>query len=281
MTASRVITLTSIAILATVLAATGMEFTGSAFDLGASARALGLGGAFTALVDDETATVHNPAALSRLGGLGVSSLYVRQFAGVSYGSISVAMPWVGANLSLLDSGLMPSTQGAFRYSTQAVTISAGVPIGQVGLGVRWRYFSVTAPSTGGGWSLDPAILIEWGSLRLAAILESALSSPLVYGTGASEPFDPSLRLGIAASLSPAPDVLWNAAFETSGLLTAGTQFCAGLETWIGGLGARVGYDGHGPTFGLTMRFSGLQLDWAYAMRSDLEDSHRVSLTFRF
>ncbi|MCK5585089.1 hypothetical protein KAJ02_03375, partial [Candidatus Bipolaricaulota bacterium] len=72
-----------------------------------------------------------------------------------------------------------------------------------------------------------------------------------------------------------------AAFEASGLFSAKMQFAAGLEAWIGGLGARVGYDGHGPTFGLTIRFSMLQFDWAYAMRQDLGNSHRASLTFRF
>jgi len=281
MKAHRTIALTLIALLALVVSGSGMEFTGSAFEMGASARALGLGGAFTALVNDETAVVHNPAALGRLDSLGISSLYVHQFAGISYGSISLAMPWFGLNLSLLDSGMIPSPQGAFRYSTQAITLSGGIPIGPIGLGVRWRYVSVTSPSVGGGWSLDPAILLALGSIRLGAVFESAVSAPIAYNGGIDEPFDPSLRLGIAATLSPSPDVWWNAAFEASGLLSAGTRFGAGLEAWIGGLGARIGYDGYGPTFGLTIQFSGLQLDWAYAMRSDLGDSHRVSLTFRF
>jgi len=258
----------------------GMGFAGDAFELGASARGLGLGGAFTALVDDETAALHNPAALGQLATFGISSLIARQFGGVTYGSVSLAMPWIGVNVSFLDSGLIPSTQGAFYYATQAIAVSGGIPIGWVGIGVRWRYVHVSSPSAGDGWTLDPALLIDTGALRLAALFESALSSPMTYTSGTEEPFDPSLRLGIAATLSPAPNVWWNASFEASGLFSLTATYQAGLEAWIGGLGARVGYDGTGPTFGLTIRANGLQLDWAYAMRSDLGDSHRVSLTFR-
>lgn len=275
------VTLTLIALLAAAWNGWSMGFTGAAFELGASARGLGLGGAFTALVDDETAVIHNPAALGQLSRLGFSSLYVRQFSGITYGSVSLAMPWVGFNVSLLDSGVIASSQGSFRYASQAITVSGGVPIGPLGIGLRWRYIRVSSPTSGGGWAIDPALLIDAGSIRLAAMFESAYSMPISYESQVEESFDPSLRLAIAVVLSPSPDVWWNAAFEASGLFSAKAQFGAGLEAWIGGVGARVGYDGHGPTFGLTIRFIGLQLDWAYAMRSDLGDSHRASLTFRF
>lgn len=268
-------------VIAFVSTGWGMGLTGAGFELGASARGLGLGGAFTALVDDETAVIHNPAALGRLTSAGFSSLYVRQFSGITYGSVSLAMPWIGLNVSLLDSGTIASPQESFRYASQAMTISGGVPIGSFGLGVRWRYLRVSSPTSGGGWSIDPALTINIGSIHVAAMFESAYSVPMSYESGADESFDPSLRLGIAATLSPSPDVWWNAAFEAFGLFSARTRFGAGIEAWIGGLGARMGFDGHGPTFGLTIRFGGLQFDWAYAMRSDLGNSHRASLAFRF
>lgn len=275
------ISLMLVAVMALTWSGWSMEFGVSAFELGASARGLGLGGAFTALVDDETAVIHNPAALGHLSVVGFSSLYVRQFGGISYGSLSLAIPWIGLNVSLLDSGVIPSPQGAFRYASQAITVSGGVPIGPLGIGVRWRYLRVSSPSAGGGWAIDPALLVTVGSIHVAAMFESAYSVPISYNSGTDESFDPSLRLGIAATLSPSPDIWWNAAFEVSGLLASRTRFAAGLEAWLGGLGARVGYDGYGPTFGLTIRFSGLQLDWAYTIRSDLGSSHRASLSFRF
>ena len=113
------------------------------------------------------------------------------------------------------------------------------------------------------------------------MIEAAASGAVVYDSGASEEWERSIRLGAAMTLSPSPDVLWSAAFEAAGLFSTAPQLMAGVEAWIGGLGARVGFDGRGATFGLSVRFSSLQFDWGYAMRSDLGDSHRVSFTLRF
>jgi len=112
-------------------------------------------------------------------------------------------------------------------------------------------------------------------------VEGAVSSPVSYDSGASDDWERSIRLGAAVTLSPTDDVLWSAVFEASGLFTASPRLTGGVEAWIGGVGARAGFDGRGPTFGLSVRFSSLQFDWAYAMRSDLGDSHRVSFTYRF
>jgi len=261
--------------------ASGTEDVAGAFDLGASARSLGMGGAYLALADDATSVVHNPAALGSLEGVELSSLVMRQFADVTYGSVTFAVPWVGLNVSFVDSGEITASQGTFRYASQAVTLSGGIPLGPVGIGARWRYVRASSPVVGSGWSLSPAVCVDLGSVRVAALVESALSGAMSYDTGAEEAFDPSLRLGVAAVLTPSPDVWWNAAFEVSGVFTDALSFGAGLEAWVDGLGARVGYDGWGPTFGLTLRMGGFQIDWAYALRSDLGDSHRVSLTLRF
>ncbi len=257
-----------------------MSLTGDTLDLGPSARGLGLGGAFTALVDDATAVIHNPAALGWQTGVGLSSFYARQFGGITYGSLSLAMPWFGLNAAFVDSGLIEGDT-PFRYASQAFAAAAGVPLGPFGFGARWRYFRTSSPSTGAGWSLDPAILLDLESIRAAMLVESIASQSMTYASGAEEAFETSVRIGVAAMLSPAPDVWWNAAFEVVGLLATQTHIAAGLEAWLGGLGARVGFDGVGPTFGLSVRFNGIQFDWAYAMRSDLGNSHRASLNFQF
>lgn len=261
--------------------ATGFENVGGLVHLGASARGLGLGGAFSALVDDEAAVFYNPAALGAYEGVGVTSLFARQFGGVTYGVIGVAVPYFGAGIVALDSGAIPSGSSTFRYASQGVIASAGVPIGPVGLGVRWRFFRISSPFNGSGWSVDPAILVATETLRLSLIYESALSAPVSYAGGAEEAWDQGLRLGGSMTLSPGPEILWTPTVEVGGLFTTSIELLAGLEAWISGLGARVGYDGEGPTFGLSVRFESLQFDWAYAMRSDLGNSHRVTFTLRF
>ncbi len=268
-------------VAAVTLPSGGVEGVGTLFSLGSSGRALGMGGAFGALADDEGCVLYNPAALGWQKEFGLTSLLASGFGGVVHGVVGFAMPYFGVNLFLLDSGAIPTDAGSFRYASQGFVASLGVPIGPVGLGVRGRLLRVSAPTAGSGWAVDPAIVVALDSIRVAMMFEGAFSESVVYEGGADEAWSPSLRLGAAVTLSPSPDVLWSLSFEAAELFSTSPTLAAGLEAWIGGLGARAGFDGRGPTFGLSVRFVSLQLDWAYAMRSDLGDSHRVSFTYRF
>jgi hypothetical protein len=257
------------------------EGVGTIFELGSSGRALGMGGAFMALADDEGCVLYAPASLGWNESIGVISLLASGFGGIAHGVIGFSMPYFGVNAILLDSGPIETNDGSFRYASQGFVASLGVPIGPVGLGVRGRLLRVSAPTDGTGWSIDPAIVVDIDSIRVALMVEGAFSSAVSYDSGASDDWEQSVRLGASVTLTPTEDVLWSAAFEASGLFSASPGLAGGVEAWIGGIGARAGFDGRGPTFGLSVRFSSLQFDWAYAMRSDLGDSHRVSFTYRF
>ena len=257
------------------------EGVGTIFGLGSSGRALGLGGAFMALADDEGCVLYSPASLGWNESIGIVSLLASGFGGIAHGVVGFSMPYFGVNVFLLDSGSIPTGSGSFRYVSQGFAASLGVPIGPLGLGLRGRMLRISAPTDGVGWAIDPEIVIAVDSIRAAVMVEGALSSPVIYDGGASDGWERSIRLGAAVTLSPTDDVLWSVAFEASGLFTASPRLTGGVEAWIGGIGARAGFDGQGPTFGLSVRFSSLQFDWAYAMRSDLGDSHRVSFTYRF
>jgi len=275
-----------LAAVALILALSGFSTTaaenvGGLFAIGSSARGQGLGGAYCALVDDESAALYNPAALGWYNGIGLSSIFARQFGGVAYGSVGFAASYVGLDLFFLDSGPITIEDGTFNYSSQGLVAAVGVPLGSAGFGIRWRYLHISSPFSGSGWAIDPALLIVTDTVRVALLYEGAVSVPVGYSTGGSDPWDSSIRIGLALTLSPAPDVRWNATFEASGLFSSAAALSGGIEAWIGGLGARVGYDGAGPTFGLSIRFDALQIDWAYAARTDLGDSHRVSLSLRF
>ncbi len=259
----------------------GTEGVGAIYSLGSSGRALGMGGAFMALADDEGCVLYSPAALGWVEAIGITSLLASGFGGVTHGIVGFSMPYLGVNAFLLDSGAIPVDGGSFRYASQGLVASLGVPIGPVALGVRGRLLRVSSPTAGAGWAVDPEVVVAMEAIRIALMYEGALSAPVVYDGGTTEEWEQSLRLGAAVTLAPTDEVLWSAAFEAVGLFSPLPRLAAGLEAWIGGLGARVGFDGRGPTFGLSVRFTSLQFDWAYAMRSDLGDSHRVSFTFRF
>jgi hypothetical protein len=251
------------------------------FAIGTSARALGLGGAYCALSDDEGAVFHNPAGLARLNGIGISSMFVQEFGGVAYGTAAVALPYVGFAAAFLDSGAIPTSSGTTRYSSQGISASLGFPFGPLGFGARWRFFRVSSPTSGRGWAIDPALLLDAEGVRIGLLYEGLLSAPVEYSSGPSEAFERSLTLGAALTLDPIDDVRWNASFQASRLFSASAALAFGLEAWIAGVGARIGFDGTGPTFGLSVQFTGLEIDWAYAGRTDLGDSHRVSLSLRF
>ena len=263
------------------LPASGQEGVGAIFSLGSSGRGLGMGGAFMALAADEGCVLSSPAALGWYEGIGITSLLASGFGGIAHGVIGLTVPYFGFNAFLLNSGSIPTEGGSFRYASQGLVASLGVPIGPVAIGVRGRLLGVSSPTSGTGWAIDPAVVAVTDRIRVAMMYEGAFSGPIVYDSGSEEAWSRSIRLGAAITLSPSSDVLWSASFEAVGLFSTAPHLAAGLEAWIGGLGARAGFDGRGLTFGLSIRFASLQFDWAYAMRNDLGDSHRVSFTFRF
>ncbi len=277
----RGLALVALILLLSAFSAGAVENVGGLFDIGISARGEGLGGGYSALVDDETAVLYNPAALGWYKGLGLSSIFTRQFGVASYGSIGLAGSYVGIDLLFLESGPISSGDDTFNYASQGIVAAIGIPLGNAAVGIRWRYLNVSSPFTGSGWAIDPAILVVTDTVRVALLYEGAASAPVGYSTGGSDPWESSLRLGLALTLSPTPGVLWNATFEASGLFSSASALSGGIESWIGGIGARIGYDGDGPTFGLSIRFTALEIDWAYTTRSDLGDTHRVSLSLRF
>jgi len=261
----------------------GEEFADVAalFQLGQGARPLGMAGAFLALADDENAAFYNPAGLGWLDSIGATSFFSHQFGVVSYGALCLSFPYFGVSWLQLDSGWIASGESGFRYVSQAGVVSSGFSIGPLGLGVRGKLYLVSEPYTAFGWAVDPALLVVTDVVRVGLLIENSVASPIDFGAGHTEDWEKAARLGAALTLRPSEGVRWNTVFEASGLFSADPRLAVGLETWVGGLAARVGIADVGTTLGLTVRFANFQVDWAYAVHSGLADSQRVSLTFRF
>lgn len=82
--------------------------------IGVGARAVGMGGAFSAIVDDATASYWNPAGLSQIEKIQLSAMHIEWFQGIRYEFIGYAhtledFGTFGIGGSLLTSGKMLKT----------------------------------------------------------------------------------------------------------------------------------------------------------------------------
>jgi hypothetical protein len=250
------------------------------FELSTSARATGMGGAFLAIADDESAVFYNPAGLGWINSIRLSSLLARQFGAVNYGCLQFALPYFGAAFLYLDSGVIDTQEQTLRYSSGGGIVSTGFRIGPVGFGGRLKVYRATSPDDGSGWALDPSLLIVTDVIRVGMLVENAYSRPISFDTH-TEDWTARTRLGVSLSASPGEDVGLNASVEGAGLFSASPKLRAGVEVYVDGLAARVGYDGAGATFGLSVRFSSFQTDWAYITRGSFPNAHRISISFCF
>ena len=74
--------------------------TASFLKLGSGARAMGLGGAFTAVSDDINALSYNPAGLANLGRSEMGFTRAELVEGVSYNFLGYSRPVAGGNIGL-------------------------------------------------------------------------------------------------------------------------------------------------------------------------------------
>ncbi len=273
------------------------NFAGAAalLEIGVGARPLGMGGAFTALADDENAVFYNPAGLAFLTKRGLTSLYSRQFELLDYSVIGLAGRSIGFQLLQLSAAGIERTNEfgnpdgtSFSYLSRAGLASFGLALGErgLGLGVGARlklYQEISDGESGFGWALDPAIIVVRGCLRLGAVLENGLQGAIRFGDGHLERWATDLQLGGALSLPLWERAVMNLLFDLGGLFTGRSRGQLGVELWIEGLGLRAGLDGAGAglTLGSSVWVKALRLDWAYALHPFLPDSSRLSLTLRF
>lgn len=259
--------------------ASDAEGVGAIYRLGTSARSLGWGGVSVAVCSGASG---NPAALAWEEHVRFTSLYANGFADITHGALDFSAPWIGLSALFLDSGPIATATGTIRYMSQGLAAAVGVPIGPVGFGGRWRLARVSRPFAGEGWSLDAGVLLDLGALWLGCVWNSVLSRAMMYeGSSMEEHWTRDLALGVAWNASPIEDVIWRASIDVRDILNGPLSVVGGLEAWIGGLAARIGWDGRGPTFGLSAAFGWVEIDWAYAVRTDLGESHRVSLSVSF
>ena len=246
------------------------------FDLGRSARSMGMGGASVA-VAGETNAGANPALLGWADHIYLESLYSNQFGAATYTSLGLSAPNVAVAGAVLSSGWIVTGEDPLRFDAQGLSCAAGAAFGAVGVGARWRYLHVGTPFSANGWAADVGIAAEFGAVRVGALVEGALSSGMVFDRDRRENWSRTLSVGVGARAAASSQVHVQAAVDWAEALSGTGRVVAGAEILFGKVAGRLGWDGAGLTLGVSIVARRVELDWCSVVRSDLGVSHRVSL----
>jgi len=256
--------------------------------IGVGARAIAMGGAFTAIADDATALYWNPAGLSQIKEKQLSASYNSWFAGVSQGYLSLASPALGGTLALgvnyvdmgkmkgydIDGGGNPVPTGDFGASDLHACL--GYATGSDFMfGLSAGVLQDTIENSNKSIHLGTAgILIKPGSNFSFGFAAQNLggklgddSLPFTFKAGIGVKWNDDLTLALDAGIPNDND----------------NYLCAGLEWWIGSTvalrcGYKTGQDiGSGFTAGIGFKTDGFSFDYAYVPYDDLGTTHRISM----
>lgn len=250
--------------------------------LGTSARLLALGGAGVAAVADGTAIFYNPAALVRVGGTQLSSMYATQFDVADYLSVGAASGGWGAGLVQLGSAgneyrdSFGNPTGVFDLSESVVVVGGARQAGAVAIGVAAKYYRQNLPGVKGwGLTADAGVLLTQGPVSLAAVVRNAAGT-VVYDNGVSDRFDSEYVFGMAWRHG---NLLWVGDFQAPNTLRGGVELTSGrLMLRLGGWSGR---GSSAVTAGLGVVSGNLAVDYALQLEAYLPVSHRFSAGIRF
>ena len=258
----------------------------------ASARSIGLGGAFVAIADDPLGVVWNPAGLSQSLQNELHFETARYFEDTSINSLSFVMPAqrlpsLGFTMLSLSSGDFERTNeineslGTFKQSDMAFLISASRSLSpRLSLGANLKIvrqevesFSATGvgADVGGFYRVTPRLRVGVSLLNLGG--------PSLTPRDVKETYPLEVRGGAAFAFLNGRGMLSLEADHREG---PGTTLHAGTEMWFQDtFGLRVGYYDTEPAGGFSYRLNqAMQFDYGMSDH-ELGLVHYVALSYSF
>jgi hypothetical protein len=300
---------------AQVVAQAKVGTTGAQFlELGVSARAMGMGEAFVAVVNDVSAVYYNPAALTTLLGSEAMGTYIDMPADVQYGFAAYGRPVesvggvVGVGLYYLTSGSMPErtyenavndangisgTGREFAWNDLAVSVGYGRYLTDrfaVGFTVRYINESVHEYSAN-GWSADVGCDYNTGYRGFRMSMAITNFGPDMKFIQKEYPLPINFRFGGAINIIEHADHTLTLAAEGSHPSDNLEKYNTGLEYTFKEMfslraGSRFNYDSDGLTFGGGLRIPygedmEFRMDYAYQDFGILTEVHRFTMSVAF
>jgi hypothetical protein len=286
-------------------------FAGGFDNLGFGARPVALGGAFVSIADDPSAVFYNPAGLSQIRSLSISSMYSRLFPSVQDDNLNLltlsgAMPigiigTFGVGGSFFSSDLWKESMFIASYSR---TIYAGFSVGG---SVKFLQWSASAPPGESslsfvGLSFDAGAhyvmsnIIEGSDLRLGVVVHDITQPSIAKNSATDAKLPLKIEVGasyvstvynylIAASLGKeGDDVKLRGGTELVGLSGDMLNTPAAFLIRAGAAGILNNKTQGELNGGFGIRMGGLNIDYAYVYFfeiSNLGGSHKISLSYSF
>jgi hypothetical protein len=265
---------------------------GAFLRIGAGARALAMGGAFTAIADDATAAYWNPAGLTQLEKQEVSSMYTNQFGlNIGYSFLNYArvfseknafaLSWIRLSADNipktgLDENGRPIIIDYFKEEDNAVLLSAARRLKEkISLGANIKTISGRIGEVNAsGFGIDLGVLFSLSNSLKTGLVIKNIGANLKWNTGHSDTLPLTTTLGMAYKTTNNKVTV---AVDIEKRTNRPLKFRGGAELWLSkDIAIRVGMNGENFTAGAGLRIGKLSLDYAY-MSHDLGSSHRISL----
>jgi len=274
--------------------------------IGAGARPMGMGKAFTAVADDGNSVFFNPAGLAQLKSWQFTSMYVNMMEGdLPYTLVSASVPFRAVNFGLgaIATGVsnIPSPGSGsltyFDYYDRLIFLSCATTnkYGNLSVGANLKYFqkgfSSSVGNTGSGVNLDLGIKLQpEEDLMLGANIQNVLPTDVVWTSGAQDEIPPLLKLGwgawvlgkkamLAADVEKALTRSQPALFHFGGEWPVNNFLC--LRGGVDQIASAASIVTSNPTAGISLTLGGARFDYAYHPYQDLTNyaSHFISFSF--